>query len=152
MADEKQMDTKGVAGTAGGGMAGALAGAGIGAAIAGPAGVAIGAGLGGIIGSLTGGLIDYEAHEPELRKFHESTPELAARHSWDQAAPAYRYGFESFDKPEYHDATYDKIRPELHKGWTGSSDFADYEDYIKHGWERRAASKEAGSFSTAAKG
>ena len=67
--------------------------------------------------------------------------------------PAYRYGGESYDtNPEFHDATYDKLRPALHKGWTGSSDFADYEDYVKHGWERRAASRQLGSFSTAAKG
>jgi uncharacterized protein YcfJ len=151
MADDKQMDTKGVAGTAGGGLAGALAGAGIGAAIGGPGGLAVGAGIGGFVGSIAGGVIDYEAHEPEIRKHHESNPAFVARHPWEHAAPAYRYGWEIHDNPAFQGKTYDKIRPELHKGWTGSSDFVDYEDYVKHGWERRAASKEAGSFSLAAK-
>jgi hypothetical protein len=122
----------------------------MGAAVGGPVGMLVGGGVGTLIGAAAGYAIDYESHEPEFRE-HHNTAHPQGAHPFDQASPAYRYGWESHDHPEFHDQTYDKIRPALHQGWTGSSDFADYEDYVKHGWERRAASKAAGSFSPAAK-
>ena len=149
--DTNQGGADGVVGEAAGIGVGSVLGAVMGAAVAGPVGMLVGGGIGTLVGAAAGFAIDYDSHEPEFRQYHETTKAPAGRHTFDQASPAYRYGWESYDNPEFRDHTYDKIRPELHKGWTGSSDFADYEDYIKHGWERRAASAEAGSFSNAAK-
>jgi hypothetical protein len=143
--------TDGVVGAAAGGAGGALLGALMGGVVGGPVGAAVGAGVGTLAGAAAGFAVDYDSHESEFRTYHESDP-ANARHPWDQASPAYRYGWESHDRPEFHDKTYDHIRTELHKGWTGSGDFADYEPYVKHAWQRRAESRQAGSFSQAAKG
>jgi len=142
--------TAGVVGAAAGGAGGAILGTVMGMAVGGPVGALVGAGVGTVAGGALGYMADYDSHEPKFREHHESDPSRA-RHPFDEASPAYRYGWESHDNPELRDKTYDKIRPELHKGWTGSRDFVDYEDYVKHGWERRAASIEARSFSPAAK-
>jgi hypothetical protein len=150
--DNRQGGANGVAGaTVGLGMGGAL-GTMIGAGLAGPVGMLVGGTVGTVLGAMAGFGInyDYGSHEPDFRQRHE-TIHPQGGHTFEQASPAYRYGWESRDKPEFQDHTYDKARQALHEGWTGSSDFADYEDYIKHGWERRAASMAAGSFSTAAK-
>jgi len=141
---------EGIVGAAVGSTGAAVLGSVMGLAVGGPIGAVVGAVAGTIGGGAIGYAIDYDSHLPAFREHHESSP-ARARHPFEHASPAYRYGWESHDNPAFHDKTYDKIRPELHKGWTGSSDFADYEDYVKHGWERRAASKEAGSFSQAAK-
>jgi len=131
---------KGVAGTAGGGTAGALAGAGIGAVVGGPVGAAVGAGIGAITGSAAGAAIDYEAHEPEFRSEFESSP-LAASHKWDDVAPAYRYGWEHYDRPEYSGKSWSQVHTDLKKGWTGGGKWSDFEPHVKSAWERRAAFK-----------
>jgi hypothetical protein len=153
--DQNKGGANGVFGEAVGIGAGGVLGAAMGAGLAGPVGMLVGGTLGTLAGAAAGYAIDYDSHEPEFRAHHETfqpQPQGRTRHTFEQASPAYRYGWEGHDNPEFQDHTYDKVRPALHEGWTGSSDFVDYEDYVKHGWERRAASKAAGSFSTAAKG
>jgi hypothetical protein len=141
----------GVLGAAVGVGAGGVFGAAVGAGLAGPIGMLVGGGVGSVLGAVAGYAVDYDSHEHHFREHHK-TMHPQGEHTFDEASPAYRYGWESRGKPEFHDHTYDKARPALHQGWTGSSDFADYEDYVKQGWERREASQAAGSFSQAAKG
>ncbi len=149
---ENEHGANGVVGAASGVGAGGVLGAVIGAALGGPVGMLVGGTLGTLAGAATGYAIDYDSHEPEFREYHNAAlPQGKFLHSYEDASAAYRYGWEAHDHPEHRDQTYDHIRPALHRGWTGSSDFVDYEDYIKHGWERRAASKQSGSFSPAAK-
>ncbi len=136
--NENQEHTKGVTGTAGGGTAGALAGAGVGAAVGGPVGAAVGAGVGAVAGSAAGAAIDYEAHEPELRRDYESRA-AKGMSAWEDVSPAYRYGWESYDRPEYRDKSWSQVSSGLKKGWTGSGQYADYEPHIRSAWERRAA-------------
>ncbi len=142
MATEKT-DLKGTAGTAGGGTAGALAGAGIGAVVGGPVGAAVGAGIGAVTGAAAGATVDYESHEPALRKEYESTlaksKKGATAHSWEQVSPAYRYAWESHDRPEYQGKAYSQVSSDLKKGWTGTGSYADYEPHVKAAWERRAS-------------
>ena len=129
---------KGVVGTAGGGTAGALAGAGIGAVVGGPVGAAVGAGVGALTGAAAGGAIDYASHEPELRREYESSSKKGGR-KWEEVSPAYRYAWESYDRPEYRGRAWDEARTGLQKGWTGGGKWSDYEPYAKNAWERRAS-------------
>jgi phage tail tape-measure protein len=140
----------GVVGAAVGGTGGALLGTVMGGVLGGPVGAVVGVGVGTLAGAALGYAVDYDSHEPEFRTNHAPDP-ARARPPWARAAPAYRYGWEAHDRPEFHDKTYDHIRTELHKGWTGSGDFNDYEPYIQHAWRRRAESRQSGSFSEAAK-
>ena len=128
---------KGIAGTAGGGTAGALAGAAIGGAVGGPVGAAVGAGIGAVTGSAAGGAIDYASHEPELRTEFESST-AASSHSWEDVAPAYRYGWDHYDRPEYQGKSWSQVNSHLKKGWTGGGKWSDYEPHVKSAWERRA--------------
>lgn len=137
MASGKHEEGKGIVGTATGGTAGALAGAGIGAVVGGPVGAAVGAGIGAVAGSAAGGAVDYEAHEPELRKSFESSSAKGSR-SWEQVSPAYRYGWESHDRPEYKGKAWSQVHSDLKKGWTGEGKWSDHEPHIKNAWERRA--------------
>jgi len=58
--------------------------------------------------------------------------------------PAYRYGWESHERPEYHGKTWKQVSSDLKKGWTGG-EWSDYEPHVKAAWERRASHKvEAG--------
>jgi len=141
---------EGVAGAIAGSTGGALLGGLMGLATAGPVGALVGVTVGTLGGAAAGYAIDYDGQESEFRRHHGSDP-THARHTWEEASPAYRYGWESHDRPEFRDKTYDHIRTDLHKGWTGSGDFADYEPYVKHAWQRRSALSQGGSFAQAAK-
>ncbi len=140
----------GVIGAAAGSTGGALIGTAMGLLVGGPLGMLAGGVGGTLVGAGVGYWVDYNPHEDEFRRHHEADP-ARARHPFEQASPAYRYGWESRQRPEFRDKTYAQARQELHKGWTGSGDFADYEGYVEHAWDRVAASHEAGSFSQAAK-
>jgi len=138
MASTKHTDEKkGVAGAAGGGSAGALAGAGIGAAVGGPVGAAVGAGVGAVAGSAAGAAIDYESHESEFRTEYESSTKGKGAHKWEEVSPAYRYGWESYNRPEYQGKSWSDVSSHLQKGWTGQGEYSAYEPYIKNAWERR---------------
>jgi hypothetical protein len=141
---------EGVAGAAVGGTGGVLLGSLMGLTLGGPVGALVGGGIGTLAGAAVGYALDYQGYEPKFREHHASD-HARARHTWEEASPAYRYGWEVHDRPEFRDKTYDHIRTELHEGWTGSGDFADYEPYVRHAWERRRALTQDGSFAPAAK-
>jgi len=140
----------GVVGAAVGGTGGVLLGSLMGLTLGGPVGALVGGSLGTLAGAAAGYAIDFHGHEPDFRA-HYASGHGHARHTWEEASPAYRYGWEAHERPEFHDKTYDHIRTELHRGWTGSGDFADFEPYVKHAWERRRALAQDGSFAPASK-
>jgi hypothetical protein len=123
--------------TAAGGLTGCLAGAAIGAAAGGPAGAAAGAIVGGTAGAGIGAAIDFSEVEPEFRSEWEAGPDRD-RYRWEQAAPAYRYGWEGFDRPEYRSRSWDEVRPDLERGWREPGPWSEYEPLVRRGWERRA--------------
>ena len=133
-------ENKGTVGTATGGTAGALTGAGIGALVGGPIGAAVGAGVGAVTGAAAGGAIDYETHEPELRREYESkVGKTKSAQAWEDVSPAYKYAWESYDRPEVQDKSWSKASATLKKGWTGEGAWADHEPHVKAAWERRAS-------------
>jgi len=130
--DKAEVDAK-----AGGAAAGGVAGAAIGGAVGGPIGAAIGAVAGAAAGGLTGAAFDYNEAEPEFRNDFENSTYRETT-TWDQASPAYRYGWESYNRPEYQGRAYDEVRTDLSKGWTGQGRYEDYEPMIRTAWDRRA--------------
>ncbi len=147
----KHDDKKATVSTAGGGAAGALAGAGIGAAVGGPVGAAVGAGIGAVTGSAAGGAIGYASHEADFRKDFESSG-TSKSHTWETVSPAYQYGYDSFDHPEYQGKSYSQVSSHLKKGWSGQGEYSAFEPYVKKAYEHRATSHTAmGAGATAAK-
>jgi len=133
-----------------GGTGGALLGSLMGLTVGGPVGALVGVAVGSLGGAAAGYALGYDTHKENFREHHASA-HAHGRHTWEEASPAYRYGWEAHDRHEFRDKTYDHIRTELHKGWTGSGDFADYEPYVKHAWERRSSLARHGSFAPATK-
>jgi uncharacterized protein (TIGR02271 family) len=129
--DKAKVDGK-AGGTAVGGTAGAIAGA----AVGGPVGAAVGAVAGSAIGGAAGSAFDYKEVEPELRGRWESSHK--GKGDWEKASPAYRYGWESYQKPEYEGKSWEDVSSHLAEDWSGKGKWAEAEPYIREAWETRA--------------
>src|SRR3954470_12817572 len=85
-------------GTGVGAASGAVAGAALGGAVGGPVGAVVGAAVGGVAGGLAGkGVaegVNPTAEDAYWRNNYSKRP-YAANRSYDDLAPAYRYGWES---------------------------------------------------------
>ena len=107
------------AGVGAGAVAGGVAGGAIGA-MAGPVGAAVGAAIGAVAGGLAGKgvaeMIDPTAEEAYWREHYSDRPYHDEATSYDEYAPAYRYGWES------------RMR---HQGRS----FVDVDTDLEHGWE-----------------
>ncbi len=138
MATEKTTGKTEAGATTGGAAAGAATGAVIGAVAGGPVGAAIGAAIGGPAGALAGKeAADYSGVEHEFRTHHQSSAH-AKTHSWDEAGPAYRYGWEGSGDAAHRGKSYTEVQTHLKKGWTGKGKYEDYEPYVRAAWERHA--------------
>ena len=133
---ENDEETKPLVGMTAGGTAGALAGAAIGAIVGGPVGEVACASIGGLVGFIAGGVMSYDDVEDEFRRHYESFP-TEGPHRWEDMSPAYRYGWESFDRPEYRGKAWSQVHSDLRKGWTGGG-WSTYEPHIRSAWEHRA--------------
>lgn len=106
-------------GTAGG----AAAGAAIGSTV-GPVGTVVGAVIGGVAGGL-GGKAVAEAIDPTAENAYWQS-NYQGRHyydrsySYDDYAPAYRYGWES--RRRYPGKRYEEVEPDLERGWEQTKD------------------------------
>src|SRR3954465_10984009 len=93
-----------------GAASGAVAGAALGGAVGGPVGAVVGAAVGGVAGGLAGkGVaegVNPTAEDAYWRNNYSKRP-YAANRSYDDLAPAYRYGWESrgrHTRPNFNDA------------------------------------------------
>jgi ABC-type cobalamin transport system ATPase subunit len=107
--------------------------------VAGPVGTAIGAAVGAIAGGLAGHgiaeLVDPTVEEVYWRENYSSRPYVAGD-SFDEFAPAYRYGVSSYSK--YHDRTFDDVEDELSRDWNAARGTSSLE------WDRaRLAAKDS---------
>jgi hypothetical protein len=95
------------------------AGAAIGAAVGGPVGAVVGAAVGGIAGGYAGkGVaenIDPTVEDAYWRETYPTRPYAVAGTSYDEYAPAYRYGWES--RSRYAGKSYDEVENDLERGW-----------------------------------
>lgn len=113
----------------GGAAAGAAAGA-AGGAIGGPVLAAAGAVAGAVVGAVAGGLggkVAAEAINPTIetkfwRESHASGPYGHTTYGYEEYAPAYRYGWESFGRRGTKGETFDSIEADLGRGWDGAKE------------------------------
>ncbi len=107
-------------GTGAGAAAGGLAGAAIGS-MAGPAGTmagaAIGAVAGGYAGKAAGESINPTEHETYWRANYSSRPYAKQFKSYDELAPAYRYGWESAASPTNKGRSFEESEGILRQKW-----------------------------------
>jgi hypothetical protein len=90
--------------------------------VAGPVGTVVGAAVGAIVGGLAGKgvaeLIDPTVEDNYWRDNYRSRPYVTSDASFDDYAPAYRYGYQSF--PRYYGRSFDDVEPELSREWDRS--------------------------------
>ena len=104
----------GLGAVAGGVAAGAAAGT-----VAGPIGTAVGAALGAIAGGLAGKgiaeMIDPTVEDAYWRDAYASRPYYTPDYSFDDYAPAYRYGYTAY--PKYQDRSWEDVESDLGRDW-----------------------------------
>ncbi len=105
-------------GTGVGAVGGATAGAAVGGAVGGPVGAMVGAAVGGVAGGLAGKgvaeTVNPTDEEAYWREAHASRP-YAANRTYDELAPAYRYGWES--RVRHADRNWNDVEGDLGHGW-----------------------------------
>lgn len=130
-----------VGGAAGGVAGGAAAGAAVGG-MTGPVGAAVGAAVGAVAGALSGRSIakaDPEAEDAYWRDNYAGRPYVTGGSSYDDYAPAYRYGVDAYSR--YPDRKFDDVEPELSRDWGTARGRSSLEwDNAKHAtrdaWQR----------------
>lgn len=108
-------------GTGAGAAAGGLTGAGIGAVAGGP----VGAAIGGVAGAIAGGLagkgiaenIDPTEEETYWRKTYETRPYYDRTLTFDDYAPAYRYGGKSWLDRRDSKRSFEDVESDLRTEW-----------------------------------
>ena len=104
---------------------GATGGATVGAAIGSVGGV-VGAAVGAVVGGVVGGLagkgaaeaIDPTVEDEYWRAHYSSRPYVASGSHYDTYQPAYRYGWESYNR--FAGRPFDEVEAELQHGWEHS--------------------------------
>ncbi len=124
-------------GVAGGGTGGALAGAAIGGAVGGP----VGAVVGGATGAVAGGAAGKGAAEAVNPTVEEAHWRQKSGKEFDQFAPAYRYGWESASRTEYHGRRFEDVEKDLEQNWskargTMKSEWKDVRQRTRDAFER----------------
>lgn len=102
-----------------GAVAGGAAGAALGAVIAGPAGLAVGAVAGGALGALLGDRAGQASDDDgalgHFQQIHDKMPYHVDGMAWEDYAPAYRYGLQSYALREGRD--FDRAEAALQSRW-----------------------------------
>jgi uncharacterized protein YcfJ len=104
-------------GAAGAGAAGAAIGA-----VAGPVGAAVGAVVGAVAGGLAGKgvaeAVNPTAEDAYWRDNYKTRPYVDQATTYDEYAPAYRYGWES--RTKYQGRKFDEVETDLQRDWDRS--------------------------------
>jgi phage tail tape-measure protein len=121
-------------GAAGGGAAGAAVGA-----MGGPVGAVVGAAIGAVAGGLAGKgvaeAIDPTVEDAYWRENHERQP-YAAGSSYDEYAPAYRLGYQSYD--ENRGRRFEDVEGDMQESWMQT------QAKSRIGWEKAKRAARAG--------
>lgn len=108
-----------VLGTGGGAVAGGAAGAAIGTVVAGPIGLAAGAVVGGVLGAVSGSRLSHAVDSTDdlghFEQIYRSTGYYQDSYTWDDYAPAYRYGLDSYK--DRGDRSFAQAEEGLAPGW-----------------------------------
>ena len=125
-------------GAASAGAAGAIAGSvipGVGTAVGGAIGAVVGAVAGGLAGKGVAESVNPTEEDAYWRENYKTRP-YAADATYDEFAPAYRYGWES--RNQYRGRRYDEVENDLERGWDKARGNS------RLGWEKaKMATKDA---------
>jgi len=124
-------------------LAGGAAGAAIGAVVAGPAGLAVGAAAGGALGAVVGDRASEAADKRRdlghFQQIFRTMPYYLAGHDWNDYAPAYRYGLDSYGEFGGHSLA--QVESQLQGGWEAAAHFgsrlawAQARPAVEHAWQ-----------------
>jgi len=138
-------------GTGVGAAAAGAAGAAIGS-VAGPVGTAVGAAVGAVAGGLAGKDaaegINPTAEDAYWRQNYKTRPYASGATSYDEYAPAYRYGWES--RSRYTGENFDEIEPELRTNWAAARgtcrlDWDKARPAVRDAWSRTGQASASGA-------
>jgi len=121
-------------GVAAGGTGGAAAGGAIGGAIGGPVGAVVGAAVGAVGGAFAGKgaaeVVNPTEENAYWQKNYSTRPYYKSGESFDTYEPAYRYGYETASRPEYHGKKFEDVESDLATNWpTYSRTNSNFNDY-----------------------
>jgi hypothetical protein len=128
------------AGAAVGGVIGGAAGT-----VAGPVGTIVGATAGAVAGGLAGKAageaVNPTEHETYWRANYTTRPYAREFTSYDDIAPAYRYGWESAGAPAYKGRTFEEAEGILRQDWdhargSSSATWDKAKSAVKDAWDR----------------
>ena len=100
-------------GAAGAGTIGTIIGGVVGGPVGAVVGAAIGAVSGGLLGKNTAEVIDVSREDEHWRENHASRPYIESGKTYDDYAPAYKTGYEAFDRHADSGKTFEEVEPEL---------------------------------------
>lgn len=100
-------------GAASAGTIGTIIGGVVGGPIGAVVGAAIGAVSGGLLGKNTAEVIDVSREDEHWRENHASRPYIESDKTYDDYAPAYKTGYEAFDRHADTGKTFEEVEPEL---------------------------------------
>jgi len=119
---------------------GAAAGAAIGS-IAGPVGTVVGAAVGGVAGGLAGkGVaesVNPTVEDEHWRQNYSSRPYIEKGADYEAYRPAYRYGWESYDR--HAGQSFEDVEPQLSREWEGRKSSLEWErarGAVRDAWDR----------------
>ena len=126
-------------------VAGGATGAAVGAVVGGPAGLAVGAVAGGALGAVLGDraaeAMDKRGDLGQFEQIYRDMPYYVDGMEWEDYAPAYRYGLETW---RTHGArAFTDAEPELDAGWGRARDasrlgWAQARGAVEHAWRELA--------------
>lgn len=99
-----------------------------------PPGVGVGSAAGLTMGD-GGPSLTYREAEPHFRAHWASTRVGAG--SFEEVSHAYRYGWESYEDPDYLGKSWEEISDRLASGWPGSGDWHEHAPRAREAWRVR---------------
>src|SRR5688572_30523330 len=106
-------------GSAAGATAGVVTGAGIGGAVGGPVGAAVGAVVGAVAGAKAGDSVAEAINPTQYNDYwktsYTSRPYYSSQYVWDDYAPAYKLGYDSYG--QYRGRDFDKVSNDIERNW-----------------------------------
>lgn len=123
--------TGALVGAAAGGVAGAAAAGALVGGMTGPVGAAVGAVIGAAAGALVGKKADPALEDSYWRDNYSSRPYIKGGSSYDDYAPAYRYGVDAYSK--HPGRSFDEVEADLGRDWGSTRGRSSLEwDHAKH--------------------
>lgn len=132
-----------VVGGVGGGIAGGAAAGAAAGGMTGPVGAAVGAVAGAVVGAMVGKgaakKVDPAVEDQYWRDNYSSRPYVSSGVTYDEYAPAYRYGAQSYSR--YPGRSFDEVETDLGRDWNNTRGTSSLEwEHAKHAtrdaWQR----------------